>query len=260
MKQELTFILLFQFRQGSPPSYLTAAISSNLDDVTMHELYLWPFADAVRAGTGAVMCSYNQVNNSYACQNSYLQNYLLKNELGFQGFILSDWSAQHSGVSSALAGLDMTMPGDVSFDSGTSYWGPNLTIAVLNGTVPQWRLDDMAVRILASWYYVDRPGNQVENAPTFSSWTQDTFGFQHAYAEERYTQVNYHVDVQREHYLGIREVAAKGTVLLKNTGALPLTGKEKLTTVFGSDAAENQYGPNGCSDRGCDNGTLAMVS
>ncbi|KAF2172405.1 glycoside hydrolase family 3 protein [Zasmidium cellare ATCC 36951] len=246
------------FRQGSPPSYLTAAISSNLDDVTMHELYLWPFADAVRAGTGAVMCSYNQVNNSYACQNSYLQNYLLKNELGFQGFILSDWSAQHSGVSSALAGLDMTMPGDVSFDSGTSYWGPNLTIAVLNGTVPQWRLDDMAVRILASWYYVDRPGNQVENSPTFSSWTQDTFGFQHAYAEERYTQVNYHVDVQREHYLGIREVAAKGTVLLKNTGALPLTGKEKLTTVFGSDAAENQYGPNGCADRGCDNGTLAM--
>ena len=53
-------------------------------------------------------------------------------------------------------------------------------------------------------------------------------------------------------------MAAKGTVLLKNNGALPLTGKEKLTTVFGSDAAENGWGPNGCSDRGCDNGTLAM--
>lgn len=68
------------------------------------------------------MCSYNQVNNSYACQNSYLMNHILKNELGFQGFIMSDWSAQHSGVSSALAGMDMTMPGDVGFDSGTSYW------------------------------------------------------------------------------------------------------------------------------------------
>ena len=68
------------------------------------------------------MCSYNQINNSYACQNSHLQNYILKNELGFQGFIMSDWSAQHSGVSSALAGLDMTMPGDVGFDSATSYW------------------------------------------------------------------------------------------------------------------------------------------
>lgn len=50
------------FRQGSPPSYLTSAISSNIDDVTMHELYLWPFADAVRAGTASVMCSYNQVS------------------------------------------------------------------------------------------------------------------------------------------------------------------------------------------------------
>lgn len=74
------------FRQGGPN--ITESLSANVGDVTMHELYLWPFADAVRAGTAAIMCSYNQVNNSYACQNSYLQNYLLKNELGFQGFVL----------------------------------------------------------------------------------------------------------------------------------------------------------------------------
>jgi beta-glucosidase len=171
---------------------------------------------------------------------------------------MSDWSAQHSGVSSALAGLDMTMPGDEAFDSGTSYWGTNLTIAVLNGTVPQWRLDDMAVRIVAAWYYVDRENNQVPDAPNFSSWTLDTFGWEHFYAQEDYTQVNYHVDVRGEHAADIRNFAAKGTVLLKNNGALPLTGKEKLTAVFGSDASENQYGPNGCSDRSCDNGTLAM--
>ena len=86
------------------------AISSNVDDTTLHELYLWPFADAVRAGTGSIMCSYNKANNSQVCQNSYLQNYILKGELGFQGFIMSDWDAQHSGVASTLAGLDMTMP------------------------------------------------------------------------------------------------------------------------------------------------------
>lgn len=74
------------------------------------------------------MCSYNQINNSYACQNSYLQNYILKEELGFQGFIVSDWAAQHAGVASALAGLDMTMPGDVSFDSTTSYWVSSTTV------------------------------------------------------------------------------------------------------------------------------------
>ena len=69
---------------------------------------------------------------------------------------MSDWSAQHSGVSSALAGLDMTMPGDSVFDNGESYWGTNLTVAVLNGTITQFRLDDMATRIMAAWYYVGR--------------------------------------------------------------------------------------------------------
>ena len=246
------------FRQGG--TGLADAISSNIDDVTMHELYLWPFADAVKAGTASIMCSYNQVNNSYACQNSYMNNYLLKNELGFQGFIMSDWSGQHSGVGSALAGLDMTMPGDVGFDTDTSFWGANLTIAVLNGTVPQYRLDDMAVRIVAGWYYVDRENNQVANAPTFSSWTSDTYGFQHFYAEDTYTRVNQHIDVRGDHAKNIRETAAKGTVLLKNNGALPLTGKEKFTTIYGSDAGESKYGPNGCpqGDHGCDEGTLAM--
>jgi beta-glucosidase len=107
----------------------------NLTNHQQHELYVWPFAEAVRAGTGSIMCSYNQINNSYACQNSHLQNYILKNELGFQGFIMSDWSAQHSGVSSALAGLDMTMPGDVGFDSATSYWVRYLSFTKLDPLV-----------------------------------------------------------------------------------------------------------------------------
>jgi beta-glucosidase len=62
-----------------------AAVSSNVDDKTMHELYLWPFQDAVLAGSASIMCSYNRVNNSYGCQNSKTLNGLLKTELGFQG-------------------------------------------------------------------------------------------------------------------------------------------------------------------------------
>lgn len=61
------------------------AVSANIDDRTMHELYLWPFANAVRAGTASVMCSYNRLNSSYACQNSKAMNGILKDELGFQG-------------------------------------------------------------------------------------------------------------------------------------------------------------------------------
>lgn len=214
-----------------------------------------PFADAVRANVGSVMCSYQQVNNSYACQNSYMLNYLLKGELGFQGFIMSDWAAQHSGVGSALAGLDMTMPGDVTFDSGTSYWGANLTVAVLNGTIPDWRLTDMAVRIVAAWYFVGRDTHQIQI--NFDSWSLDTYGYEHAAVNQGYGLINEHVDVRDEHAALIRQIGAASTVLLKNTGALPLTGTEKLTAVFGEDAGDNALGPNGCPDRGCDNGTLA---
>lgn len=237
---------------------ISDSISANIDDVTLHELYLWPWADAVRAGVGSIMCSYNQVNNSYSCQNSHMLNYLLKGELGFQGFVMSDWQAQHSGVSSALAGLDMTMPGDTLFDSGRSYWGANLTIAILNGTVPQWRLDDMATRIIAAWYYVGRDNTSIPI--NFDSWTTDTFGYENFYADMGYTLINEHVDVRQEHGDLIREIGSASTVLLKNlNNTLPLTGKEKFTAVFGDDAGDNPLGPNGCSDRGCDNGTLGMA-
>ncbi|KAF1938552.1 hypothetical protein EJ02DRAFT_383412 [Clathrospora elynae] len=231
------------------------AVSSNIDDKTLHELYLWPFADAIRAGTGSIMCSYNKVNNSQVCQNSYLQNYILKGELGFQGFIMSDWDAQHSGVASTLAGLDMTMPGDTDFNSGQSFWGPNLTISILNGTVPEWRLDDAAVRIMAAYYYVGRD----ESIPVnFDSWQRDTYGYSHYFGKTGYRLINQHVDVRGDHFRSIRHTAAKSTVLLKNSGVLPLSGTEKWTAVFGNDAGDSAYGPNGFPDHGGNNGTLAM--
>lgn len=128
------------FRQsGEAQGYgfnITESLSSNVDDKTLHELYLWPFADAVKSGLGSVMCSYQQINNSYGCQNSKMMNDILKNELGFQGFVVSDWGAHHTGVGAAVAGLDMSMPGDTAFSSGLSFWGTNLTLAVLNGTMP----------------------------------------------------------------------------------------------------------------------------
>lgn len=203
------------------------------------------------------MCSYQQVNNSYACQNSHLLNRILKDELDFQGFVMSDWQGQHAGVASALAGLDMSMPGDVLFESGTSFWGANLTMAILNGTVPEWRLDDMATRIVAAFYHAR--GNNPRISPNFHSWAKGTYGFQHDLAQEGFILVNQHVDVRREHGNLVRQIGAASTVLLKNTkNALPLTGRLRMTAVFGEDAGTNPQGPNGCGDRGCDAGTLAM--
>lgn len=103
-----------EYRMDIIPHGLMKAISSNIDDRTLHELYAWPFAEAVRAGVGAVMASYNDVNGSDDSQNSMLLNGILKDEIGFQGLVMSDWYGQIGGVSSALAGLDMAMPGGKS--------------------------------------------------------------------------------------------------------------------------------------------------
>ncbi|KAK1239685.1 hypothetical protein MKX07_001139 [Trichoderma sp. CBMAI-0711] len=132
------------------PDANVSAVSSNIDDKTMHEYYLWPFQDAVRAGSGNIMCSYQRINNSYGCSNSKTLNGLLKTELGFQGFVVSDWSAQHAGVASAEAGMDMAMPGPADF------WGGHLVEAVKNGSLPESRITDMAMRIIATWYQFDQ--------------------------------------------------------------------------------------------------------
>ncbi|KAG5979710.1 hypothetical protein E4U55_004849 [Claviceps digitariae] len=129
------------------------AVSSNIDDQTMHEVYLTPFQDGVRAGTANIMCSYQRVNNSYGCSNSKTLNGLLKTELGFQGFVVSDWDAQRAGVAAALAGLDMAMPTPAEF------WGKNLVEAVKNGSVPESRVTDMATRILTAWYQFEQDKN-----------------------------------------------------------------------------------------------------
>ncbi|KAI8958328.1 glycoside hydrolase family 3 protein [Daldinia sp. FL1419] len=253
---------------------LPNALSTNIDDRTMHELYLWPFGDAVKAGVASVMCSYNMINNSYACGNSKLLNGLLRDEMGFQGFVMSDWLAQRSGVGSALAGLDMTMPGDGLFwEDGKSLWGPELTRSILNGSVPLDRLNDMVTRIVAAWYQLgqDDEAKFDRKGPNFSSWTDEPEGIPApgSPTEQRKALVNQYVNVMGDHASVARQIAAEGTILLKNEGLLPLLRNFSshpnqtvrrdgplLVAIFGEDAGPGE-GPNHCPDRGCNQGTLA---
>ncbi|KAE8374723.1 putative beta-glucosidase F [Aspergillus bertholletiae] len=237
---------------------VTQGYSSNIDDRTLHELYLWPFAEGVRAGVGSVMLAYNDVNRSLCSQNSKLVNGILKDELGFQGFAVTDWLGQLGGVSSALAGLDMNMPGDGSVPLfGTSYWAWELSRSVLNGSVPVDRLNDMVTRIVATWYKMGQ--DQDYPLPNFSSNTEDETG--PLYPGALFSPsgiVNQYVDVQGNHNITARTIARDAITLLKNNdNVLPLK-RDAALKIFGTDAGANPDGINSCSDKGCNKGVLTM--
>ncbi|KAI0753721.1 glycoside hydrolase superfamily [Fomes fomentarius] len=225
--------------------------SSNVDDRTQHEIYVHPFLRSVQAGVAAVMCSYNQVNGTFACEDDRTLNQILKFELGFQGAVQSDWGAHHSTLA-AVAGLDMSMPGDITFSSHTSWFGANLTAFVQNGTIAESRVDDMAQRIIAGWYLL----GQDKNYPDGAHLTITSLSFNAFFPNDPAT--NQHVDVQGDHFKVVRQIGAAGTILLKNAGStLPLK-KPGSIAIIGNDAGPSSRGPNGYADRGGDDGTLAM--
>uniref|UniRef100_A0A8H7Y5H2 beta-glucosidase n=1 Tax=Psilocybe cubensis TaxID=181762 RepID=A0A8H7Y5H2_PSICU len=209
---------------------------------TQHELYALPFLRSVQANVASVMCSYNQINGSFACENDKMLNGILKGEFGFPGYVMSDWAATHSTLS-VNKGLDMTMPGDITFSSGTTYFGNNLIAAVQSGSVPQSRVDDMATRILAAWYLMGQDSGFP--AVNFNAWNLNA-------------PINTHVNVQADHKNVIRDIAAASTVLLKNVkSALPLKAP-KTIAIVGNGAGPGSKGPNGYTDRGGNDGVLAM--
>ncbi len=155
------------------------------------------------SGAGAVMCSYNLVNGTYACENSYLLSEVLKKDFGFQGFVLSDWGGTHSTAKAAMAGLDMEQP-------GSDFFGPALKKAVESGEVPTARLDNMVHRILRSEFAAglfDKP------------------------AERQVPDVMHGLEVAQR-------IAEQSIVLLKNAnGQLPLAAdKVRTIAVIGSHA------------------------
>lgn len=82
-----------------------------VDDQTLHEVYVAPFDAAVKAGVASIMCSYNRVNGTFACGNKDTLTTIMRDQIGFKGFMTSDWGAVHA-VNFINAGLDMEMPGD----------------------------------------------------------------------------------------------------------------------------------------------------
>ncbi|KLO13958.1 glycoside hydrolase family 3 protein [Schizopora paradoxa] len=209
--------------------------TSNVDDFNTN----FTLGQSVQANVASVMCSYNQINSSYACENDKTLNGILKGEFGFQGYVMSDWGATHS-TPSVNAGLDEISP--LVLEEG-NYFGPALISAVQNGSVSETRINDLATRILAAWYLL---GQDSDYPPVnFDAWNLNA-------------SVNTHVNVQADHATLIREIGAASTVLLKNVnGTLPLN-KPKTIAIVGNGAGPSSKGPNGYTDRGGDDGVLAM--
>jgi beta-glucosidase len=117
-------------------------IDVRADEQTMNEVELRGFESAVDAGTGAFMGAYNKVNGTYACENKEILTGILRDRWGFEGWVMSDWSATHSTDAAITSGLDMEMPDG-------KYLGQALKTAVENGSVSDRYLDRAVRRILS---------------------------------------------------------------------------------------------------------------
>ena len=167
------------------------------------ETDLLAFEIAIRdSDVGTLMCAYNLINGKYTCESRYLLSDVLHKAWDFKGWVMTDWGAAHSTVGSALAGLDQEMP--------TGHWyGDRLKAAVEKGQVPLARVNDMVHRILRTEFafgFFDNPPVPHPVNP-----------FTGAEISER--------------------IAARGIVLLKNAGQLPLKAAGLASiAVIGSHA------------------------
>lgn len=119
-----------------------------VDERTLHEIYLEPFADAVQAGVASVMSSYNRINGYYAANNAHNLIDILRNELGFKGWVDSDWGGNH-GTTFFNAGLDMEMPGGNSFGFLHAFFTRSaMKEALHNGSIQESAIDHAVRHIL----------------------------------------------------------------------------------------------------------------
>jgi beta-glucosidase len=182
-------------------------ISSEVGERALREIYLYPFRIAVReAQPRTVMAAYNKVNGTFASEHSYLLTDILKGEWGFEGLVVSDWTAVKSTVPVANAGMDLEMPGPPKF------LDQKLVQAVKDGLVNEEVIDDKVrriLRIISKAGAFETPGEMPETS----------------------------VD-RPEHRRLAREAAAEGIVLLKNERhVLPLDVSEmKSLAVIGPNA------------------------
>ena len=128
---------------GNEQEFERNGVNIEMDERTLREIHLPAFKAAVQeANTYTVMSSYNRFRGKFVSESDYLLNQVLRKDFGFTGFVISDWDATHSCISSALAGLDLEMPGP------PMYFGDSLLLAVNDNKIPEQLIDQKVINIL----------------------------------------------------------------------------------------------------------------
>lgn len=133
-------------------------LNATIDEASARESDLLAFELAIEIGQPAsVMCGYNKINGDYACENDFLLNRVLKTDWGYKGWVMSDWGSVHSSAKAANSGLDHQSA--FKLDKKPWFDAP-LQEALASGEVTPARLDDMALRVVESFFetgLIERP-------------------------------------------------------------------------------------------------------
>ncbi len=180
-------------------------VDVQVDQRTLREIYLPQFEAAVKeARSGTIMCSYNRLNGTYACENPWLLKTLLRKEWGFKGFVLADYGAAHNPWASLAGGLDFEPWPPIAYQ-------PLLISAALATGAKMSDVDQhvhQMLRTLFDYGFFDRE----------------------AYARDERVDVNGHADVARR-------IEEAGITLLQNDGVLPLrTNGTRSIAIVGPDS------------------------
>lgn len=184
---------------------------SRVDERTLHEIYLAAFEGAVKKEKPwTVMCSYNKINGTYAAQNHQHLTETLRDQWGFEGYVVSDWGAVNNRVEDLKAGLDLEMPGSNGANDKM------IMGAVLSGELDEGVVNEAVERILNIVFRYEE--NRDKNAV---------------------------FDKDKDHEMA-RKVAEETIVLLKNEGVLPLSDQQKVAFI-GKYAEKPRYQGGGSS-------------
>ena len=193
---------------GNEAEYQRYTIDSVIDERTLREVYLTPFEWAIRhGGSLGIMTAYNRLNGTYCTEDGELLNGILREQWGFEGFIVSDWFGAGDTVDSLDAGLDVQMPGPDRF------FGAPVAKAVANGDADQAQLDAI----------IDR---RVHLHTVLDAWDDDT--------DEPELGIEHDEDRALAH-----EAAAAAMTLLANDGLLPLDPAAGTVALIGPNASKS---------------------